>query len=148
MKVWVSKYTYCCRTPKQINETPMADLRHRVGGPPQVFHQLVWVYGGKMGASTPTVSYNSPPMWRHTPQPQSVDLLLAGGPQCETRLQTPGKYTARSRRTGGSVAAYLIPTYSSRGTLHTKCLGLPLDRYMERPTSCSHCYELINEWRK
>ena len=62
MKVWVSKHTYCCRTPKQINETPMADLRHRVGGPPQVFHQLVWVYGGKMGASTPTVSYNSPPM--------------------------------------------------------------------------------------
>ena len=62
MKVWVSKHTYRCRTPKQIKETPMADLRHRVGGPPQVFHQLVWVYGGKMVASTPTVSYNFPPM--------------------------------------------------------------------------------------
>ena len=26
MKVWVSKHTFCCRTPTKINETPMADL--------------------------------------------------------------------------------------------------------------------------
>ena len=62
MKVWVSKHPFCCRTPTKINVTPMADNQHGVRGPPWVFHSFLWVYDSKMGASTPTLSYNSPPM--------------------------------------------------------------------------------------
>ena len=47
----------------KINETPMADLWHRVGSPPWVIHSFLWVYDSKMGASTPTLSYNYPPMY-------------------------------------------------------------------------------------
>ena len=62
MKVWVSKHPCCCRTPTPVIETPMVDHLHGVGGPPWVFHQVARVYDSNMGASTPTLSYNSPPM--------------------------------------------------------------------------------------
>ena len=62
MKVWVSKHPCSCRTPTPVIETPMVDHQHGVGGPPWVLHQVVWVYDSNMGASTPTLSYNSPPM--------------------------------------------------------------------------------------
>ena len=65
MKVWVSKHPFCCRTPTKMNGTPMADYQHSVRGPPWVFHKFLWVYGSKMGASTPTLSYNSPPMSKY-----------------------------------------------------------------------------------
>ena len=35
-----------------IDATPVADHQHGVGGPPWVFHQVVWVYDSNMGAST------------------------------------------------------------------------------------------------
>ena len=44
MKVWESKHSFRCRTPTKINETPMADLSHRVGGPSWVFPSFLWVY--------------------------------------------------------------------------------------------------------
>ena len=61
MKVWVSKHPFCCRTPTKMNGTPMADytmseVRHGC------FINFLWVYDSKMGASTPTLSYNYPPM--------------------------------------------------------------------------------------
>ena len=62
MKVWVSKHPYCCLTPTPVIETPMADHQQGVGGPPWVFHQVMWVYDSNMGASIPTLSYNSPPV--------------------------------------------------------------------------------------
>ena len=40
----------------------MVDHQHGVGGPPWMFHQVVWGYDSNMGASTPTLSYRSPPM--------------------------------------------------------------------------------------
>ena len=61
MKVWVSKHPCCCRTPTPAIETPMVDHQDGVGGPPWVFHQVVWVCDSNMGASTPALSYNSPP---------------------------------------------------------------------------------------
>ena len=62
MQVWISKHPYSCRTPTPVIETPMEDHQHGVRGLPWVFHSFLWVYNSKMGASTPTLSYNSPPM--------------------------------------------------------------------------------------
>ena len=45
----------------------MADHQHGVRGPPWVFHSFLWVCDSKMGASTPTLSYNSPPMTSRMP---------------------------------------------------------------------------------
>ena len=52
----------CCHTPTTFNGTPMEDHQHGVRGAPWVFHSFLWVCDSKMGASTPTLSYNSPPM--------------------------------------------------------------------------------------
>ena len=52
MKVWVSKHPFCCRTPTKINETPMADLWHRVGGPPWVFHSLFTMGNAQLHSCT------------------------------------------------------------------------------------------------
>ena len=59
MKLWVSRNLYCCRTPTPIDGTAVAEHQH---GPTWVFHSFVWVYDSNMGALTPTLSYNSPPM--------------------------------------------------------------------------------------
>ena len=85
MKVWVSKYPYCCLTPTPVIETPMADHQHGVGSPPWVFHQVVWVYDSNMGASTPTLSYNSPPMTAKVlSEFFGVSAQLIGRQECPT----------------------------------------------------------------
>ena len=39
-----------------------------------MFHSILWVYDSKMGASTPTLSYNSPPM---EPTTKKIDQFNA-----------------------------------------------------------------------
>ena len=47
-----------------MNGTPMADYQHG-GQRSAIGVSLIFMgYNSKMGASTPTLSYNSPPMWR------------------------------------------------------------------------------------
>ena len=87
MKVWVSKHPFCCRTPTKMNGTLMADYKHGVRGPPWVFHSFLWVYDSKMGASTPTLSYNSPPMIG-TKKVNRVEAALSGTSQLHSSNQS------------------------------------------------------------